>query len=124
MQLILPVFCLTAGLKMVLWTRCSTQGGALSTSDLERPLIRVTWCARLWLVLEVLWQASSCALLRFSGSLGCFWVALWLTFLPDALLRGFFGDSDLVVSMLAGPAAMGAARASAGACSMRTPKNG
>jgi hypothetical protein len=30
------------------------------------------------------------------------------------------GDSDSVVSMLAGPAAIGAACASAGACSMRT----
>jgi hypothetical protein len=49
-------------------------------------------------------------------------MALWLTILPDALSRGRFGDSDSVVSMLAGPAAMGAARASAGACSMRTQK--
>jgi hypothetical protein len=29
-QLMLLVICLTAGLKMVLWTRCSTQGGALT----------------------------------------------------------------------------------------------
>jgi hypothetical protein len=40
-------------------------------------------------------------------------VALWLIILPDALSRRRFGDSDSVVSMLAGPAVMGAARASA-----------
>jgi hypothetical protein len=89
---------------------------------LETTPIRVAWCARLWLVLVALWQAASCALLLFSGSPGWFWVALWLTFLPNALSRGFFGDSDSVVSVLAGPAAVGAARASAGAFSMRTQK--
>jgi hypothetical protein len=32
---------------------------------LEMTTHEVTWCARLWLVLVVLWQAASCALLRF-----------------------------------------------------------
>eukprot|EP00962_Isochrysis_galbana_P029872 scaffold9626_cov114-Isochrysis_galbana.AAC.3 len=54
-------------------------------------------------------------------SCGCV-VALWLTLLSDDGSRGRFGDGGVSVAMSVGPEAEGAARASAGVCSMLIQK--
>eukprot|EP00962_Isochrysis_galbana_P032830 scaffold10868_cov121-Isochrysis_galbana.AAC.5 len=49
-------------------------------------------------------------------------VALWLTMLPCAVSRGRFGDAWMSMTVSFGSEAEGAARASAGNCSMLTQK--
>jgi hypothetical protein len=60
----------------------------------------------------------------FSGVPGDFRLALWLTLGGCAVGRCLFGDAGTVWSMSAGCAAVGAARASAGASSMVNLKLG
>eukprot|EP00962_Isochrysis_galbana_P046749 scaffold18898_cov116-Isochrysis_galbana.AAC.2 len=57
-----------------------------------------------------------------SGIAGAKSMALWLTILPCAGSRGRFGDDWIPISMSVGPEAEGAARASAGVCSMLNQK--
>jgi hypothetical protein len=63
-------------------------------------------------------QVLLCAELLFSGPLGSFSVALWLTRLTAGSRSRFDGEIGTDWSMLAGSAALGAARASAGVRSM------
>eukprot|EP00962_Isochrysis_galbana_P039041 scaffold13969_cov125-Isochrysis_galbana.AAC.1 len=53
-----------------------------------------------------------------SGVTEAFGVALWLIMLPCAGSRGRFGDEWISMTMSFGAEAEGAARASAGVCSM------
>eukprot|EP00962_Isochrysis_galbana_P036203 scaffold12470_cov119-Isochrysis_galbana.AAC.15 len=57
-----------------------------------------------------------------SGHTGSKVVALWLTLLSDDGSRGRFGDGGVSVAMSVGAEAEGAARASAGVCSMLNQK--
>jgi len=57
-----------------------------------------------------------------SGLTEAFEVALWLTMLPCAGSRGRFGDEWISMTMSFGAEAEGAARASAGDCSMLNQK--
>eukprot|EP00962_Isochrysis_galbana_P011351 scaffold3183_cov120-Isochrysis_galbana.AAC.13 len=61
-------------------------------------------------------------LIWFSGHTGSNVVALWLTLLSDDGSRGRFGDGGVSVAMSVGPEAEGAARASAGVCSILNQK--
>jgi hypothetical protein len=65
-----------------------------------------------------------CAVVWFSGVPGDFWLALWLTLGGCAVGRCLLGDAGTVWSMSAGCAAVGAARASAGASAMVNLKLG
>jgi len=58
-----------------------------------------------------------------SGLGDAFEVALWLTMLPCAESGGRFGDEWMSMTMSFGSEAKGAARASAGDCSMLNQKN-
>eukprot|EP00962_Isochrysis_galbana_P022563 scaffold6748_cov122-Isochrysis_galbana.AAC.4 len=76
-----------------------------------------------------LWHALAGAVGRFPvvtiwllGHTGSKEVALWLTLLSDDGSRGRFGDGGVSVTMSVGPEAEGAARASAGDCSMLNQK--
>eukprot|EP00962_Isochrysis_galbana_P029533 scaffold9442_cov117-Isochrysis_galbana.AAC.13 len=76
---------------------------------------------------KALWQALAGSLSRYfvvqtriSSIAGSNGAALWLTLLSCAGSRGRFGDEVISMTVSFGAEAEGAARASAGRCSMRT----
>eukprot|EP00962_Isochrysis_galbana_P002167 scaffold564_cov101-Isochrysis_galbana.AAC.5 len=72
---------------------------------------------------QVLWAAKQSSLTDWlSGNTEAIEVALWLTMLPCAVSCGRFGDAWMSMTVSFGSEAEGAARASAGNCSMLTQK--
>jgi len=108
---------------------CSpSQRRTQQSTDLSHRPIGVVGCARLWHALAGAADRYSVVLIWFSGHTGSNVVALfsffgfWLTLLSDDGSRGRFGDGGVSVAMSVGPEAEGAARASAGVCSMLNQK--
>eukprot|EP00962_Isochrysis_galbana_P013634 scaffold3867_cov160-Isochrysis_galbana.AAC.3 len=114
---------LSASSVVVLRLCSPSQRRTQQSTDLSHRPIGVVGCARLWHAL------AGATMGRFpvvpdwrSGHTGSKVVALWLTLLSDDGSRGRLGDGGVSVAMSVGAEAEGAARASAGVCSMLNAK--
>eukprot|EP00962_Isochrysis_galbana_P009516 scaffold2651_cov118-Isochrysis_galbana.AAC.5 len=96
-------------LRLDLWLCCDS-----ATSQREEP--------RLWQALAGSQGRYSVVTGWLSGIAEAKGMVLWLTILPCAGSRGRFGDDWIPMSMSVGTEAEGAARASAGVCSMLNQK--
>eukprot|EP00962_Isochrysis_galbana_P004053 scaffold1130_cov127-Isochrysis_galbana.AAC.5 len=99
-----------------------SQGGAQMSTDLRHRPIGVVRCARLWQALAGALGSKTVVTDWLSGNTEAIEVALWLTMLPCVVSRGRFGDAWMSMTVSFGSEAEGAARASAGNCSMLTQK--
>eukprot|EP00962_Isochrysis_galbana_P025184 scaffold7738_cov107-Isochrysis_galbana.AAC.10 len=113
---------LTARNVVVLRLCSPSQRRTQQSTDLSHRPIGVVGCARLWHALAGAVGRFSVVIIWLSGHIESIVVALWLTLLPDDGSRGRFGDGGVSVAMSVGPEAEGAARPSAGVCSMLNQK--
>eukprot|EP00962_Isochrysis_galbana_P013629 scaffold3863_cov166-Isochrysis_galbana.AAC.2 len=100
----------------------AVRGGVLSASVEDGEVVGGGVCSFEQLVSAARVDSRTDVVSRISSIAGSNGAALWLTLLSCAGSRGRFGDEAISMTVSFGAEAEGAARASAGNCSMLTQK--